>query len=58
MNEVCEATKFCQNIALVERIVSAPFSMTGTSSQQKKKIKICNACAAQDERMALTGDKE
>ena len=58
MDGTCEATKYCQNPAVMEKVVDAPFSMTGTSSAQKKTIKICEACAAQDERMIQTGNKE
>lgn len=58
MDGTCEATKFCQNPAVTEKVVDAPFSMTGTSTEQKKTVRICEACAEQDKRMEQTGNKE
>lgn len=58
MDGTCEATKSCRNPAVMEKVIDAPFSMTGSSGDQKKTVKICEACAAQDERMTQTGNKE
>lgn len=55
--ETC-STKFCTNIAEVEKLIDAPFTMTSAASQSIQVIRICRRCAAQDERQAdLTKSK-
>jgi len=50
----CE-NSICSREATVEREVAAPFSMSSTTTQTKKTIKICQPCAEQDTR--LEGDQ-
>ncbi len=47
----CE-NSVCPREATVEREVVAPFSMSSTSTQTKKTIKLCQPCADQDARLA------
>lgn len=44
-------TSVCNNLAEIEKILEASFSMTSTYSNSKKVVKICAVCHEQDKRM-------
>lgn len=48
--EQCE-TSFCTRPAEVEKERGAVFSMTSTSTQSARTVKLCVPCAEQEERM-------
>lgn len=52
--ETCE-NSLCNNPAVVEKVIDAPFSMTSTSTKSRVVKKICLPCHNQDIRMKDVG---
>ncbi len=52
--EQCNTTG-CVRPAAVESTLYAPFSMSSTSTQSKRTVKVCIQCAEQEKRMKEFG---
>lgn len=48
--EIC-ANSSCNNVAEIEKVLDAPFSMTSTGSQSQRVVRVCSNCDEQDKRM-------